>query len=181
MWDSIRGARSRDELTERLGEEAVSAMTSGESNLANDWDETMEEESGGPFVETSANEEFADGTDESNIAEATREAFPTTSTRIAGGTLVRSGESRSGVDFRAAVAPVRRGRGLRNPSELLRHGRCSQRTELTRWAPGSTLDVAPRREHLEGTRHHAIDHQGREPDRSRIQRQGRYQPWQVER
>ena len=33
---------------------------------------------GGPFVETSGNTEFAGGTDESNIPEATREPFPKT-------------------------------------------------------------------------------------------------------
>jgi len=75
----LSGAHSRDDLTERLGEGAVFAMTSGESQLAGDWDKTVEEEQGGPFVETLAEDEFATGTDESNIAEATREPFPKTS------------------------------------------------------------------------------------------------------
>ena len=75
----LKGAHSRDDLTERLGEGAVSAMTSGESQLADDWDKTVEEEQGGPFVETLARDEFAEGTDASNIAEATREPFPKTS------------------------------------------------------------------------------------------------------
>jgi hypothetical protein len=75
----ITGMHSRDDLTEWLGEEAVSAMTSGESQLANDWDKPLEEEKGGPFVETLGRDEFAAGTDASNIDVATREPFPTTS------------------------------------------------------------------------------------------------------
>jgi hypothetical protein len=75
----FKGAHSRDELTERLGEEAVSSMTSGESQLADDWDKPLEEEEGGPFVETEGRDEFASGTDASNIAGATREPFPKTS------------------------------------------------------------------------------------------------------
>jgi hypothetical protein len=66
-------------MAEQLGEEAVSAMTSGESTAEDDWDEHAEEEDGGPFVETSGEEEFATGTDESNTPEATREPFPKTS------------------------------------------------------------------------------------------------------
>ena len=54
-------------------------MTTGEDTLPDSLDESAEEEAGGPFVETPASEEFAEGTDESNIAEATREPFPKTS------------------------------------------------------------------------------------------------------
>lgn len=71
--------RSSDATAEQFGEETVSAMTSGESSNEEDRDEHVEEEDGGPFVETSAEEEFAAGTDESNIADATREPFPKTS------------------------------------------------------------------------------------------------------
>ena len=77
----VKYAHSHDDLTERLGEEAVSSMTSGESRLADDWDKPVEEEEGGPFVETLARDEFAAGTDASNIAGATREPFPKTSNR----------------------------------------------------------------------------------------------------
>ena len=77
----VKYAHSHDDLTERLGEEAVSSMTSGESQLADDWDRPVEEEDGGPFVETLARDEFAAGTDASNIAGATREPFPKTSNR----------------------------------------------------------------------------------------------------
>jgi hypothetical protein len=75
----VKGSHSRDDLTERLGEEAVSSMTSGESQLADDWDKPLEEEDGGPFVETRDRDEFASGTDGSNIVGATREPFPKTS------------------------------------------------------------------------------------------------------
>jgi len=78
----VKHCHSHDDLTERLGEEAVSAMTSGESHLADDWDKALEEESGGPFVETGGRDEFAEGTDASNIGEATREPFPMTSSSI---------------------------------------------------------------------------------------------------
>jgi hypothetical protein len=71
--------RSRDALAEQFGEETVSAMTSGESSREEDRDEDSIEELGGPFVETSASEEFAEGTDDTNIPGATREPFPKTS------------------------------------------------------------------------------------------------------
>ncbi len=41
--------------------------------------DVIPEESGGPFVPSTAGQEFAGGTDESNIPEATREALPRTS------------------------------------------------------------------------------------------------------
>lgn len=75
----VAEAHSSDDMTERLGEEAVSAMTKGGSQHADDWDTPVEEEDGGPFVETGGEEEFATGTDASNTADATREPFPTTS------------------------------------------------------------------------------------------------------
>ena len=71
--------RSQESIAEELGEGAVTNMTTGEDTLPDSLDESSEEETGGPFVETPASEEFAEGTDESNIAEATREPFPKTS------------------------------------------------------------------------------------------------------
>ncbi|HEX4478842.1 MAG TPA: hypothetical protein VH142_27355 [Polyangiaceae bacterium] len=71
--------RSGDTLAEEAGEEAVLAMTTGEDEFPEDRDATVEEESGGPFVETTGAEEYARGTDESNIRGATREPFPRTS------------------------------------------------------------------------------------------------------
>lgn len=75
----VAGPRSKDAMAEQFGEEAVSAMTSGESKASDDWNEHAEEEDGGPFIATSGDEEFATGTDESNTADATREPFPKTS------------------------------------------------------------------------------------------------------
>lgn len=66
-----------DDLAEELAEAAVVSMTTGEDELADELDAAVEEDGGGPFVETSAGAEFAGGTDESNIVEATREPFPT--------------------------------------------------------------------------------------------------------
>ena len=71
--------RSKDATAEQLGEEAVAAMTGGDSVAEENRDERAEEEDGGPFVVTSGTQEFAAGTDESNIPEATREPFPKTS------------------------------------------------------------------------------------------------------
>lgn len=72
----IGAAGSSDDLAEELGEAAVVAMTSGEDELTADLEAEVAEELGGPFIETSGSTEFAGGTDESNIAEATREPFP---------------------------------------------------------------------------------------------------------
>jgi hypothetical protein len=72
-------AGSMDPLAEELGEAFVEAATSGEDAETERHDEITSEEYGGPFVVTNAAEEYADGTDESNIAEATREPFPKTS------------------------------------------------------------------------------------------------------
>jgi hypothetical protein len=70
-------ATEADDLAEELGEGTVFAMTTGEDTVSDDFNRDVEEDWGGPFVETTASTEFAGGTDESNIAEATREPFPT--------------------------------------------------------------------------------------------------------
>jgi hypothetical protein len=72
----IDAPETRDDLAKGLAEAAVSSMTSGEDQLGADLDSVVDEELGGPFLETSGNTEFAGGTDESNIPEATREPFP---------------------------------------------------------------------------------------------------------
>ena len=74
----LRKSRSRDTLAEELGEDVVSAMTSGEDQSERLQDLEVEEESGGPFVRTTAREEYARGTDKSNPRGATREPFPRT-------------------------------------------------------------------------------------------------------
>ena len=68
-----------EELAEELGEAFLQAVTSGEDAEFERREQVTPEESGGPFVPSSAGQEFAGGTDESNIAEATREALPRTS------------------------------------------------------------------------------------------------------
>src|SRR5260221_4224308 len=70
---------TKDGVAEELAEGAVSAMTSGGDGIADDLNQRVDEEDGGPFVETSAAQERAQGTDESNIAGATQEPFPKTS------------------------------------------------------------------------------------------------------
>jgi hypothetical protein len=74
----IKQSHTHDDLAEELGEAAVASMTSGEGQLTEDLEAEVAEERGGPFVKTTAGTEFAEGTDESNIADATREPFPTT-------------------------------------------------------------------------------------------------------
>jgi hypothetical protein len=72
-------AHTRDDLAESLAEEYLRGATSGGEAVAEEQnDEVVPEELGGPFVETSAREEFADGTDESNPADAERAALPLT-------------------------------------------------------------------------------------------------------
>jgi hypothetical protein len=60
-----------------MGEAAVESEVSGDQEAENIRDEDLEEEDGGPFVPTSANQEFAKGTDGSNPADAEPAAFPT--------------------------------------------------------------------------------------------------------
>lgn len=72
-------ARSADAYAEGMGESFIESATSGEGSATFRHEEVTWEEEGGPFVLTTATEEFAEGLDESNIAEATREALPTTS------------------------------------------------------------------------------------------------------
>jgi hypothetical protein len=74
----VTESRSTDDLAEELGEEAVAEMTSGEDQRERLLDEQVDDERGGPFVETGGSQEYAGGTDASNPATATREPFPTT-------------------------------------------------------------------------------------------------------
>ncbi len=72
-------AHSSEELAEELGESFVATVTSGEEQGLERHDRITPDESGGPFVPSTAAQEFAEGTDASNIAEATREPLPRTS------------------------------------------------------------------------------------------------------
>ena len=75
----LKGPRAREPLAEERGETFIEAATSGEDGEEDRRDRITAEEVGGPFVVTLAGEEFAAGTDESNIAEALREPLPRTS------------------------------------------------------------------------------------------------------
>jgi hypothetical protein len=70
-------ARAGEELAESLAEGFLTAATTAEDQAEDDRDAVNEEEIGGPFTETTAGEEFANGTDDSNPADAGREPFPT--------------------------------------------------------------------------------------------------------
>jgi hypothetical protein len=74
----LSAERSDDAFAEELGEEAVEAMTTGEYQGEDGLDQVVEEERGGPFVESTAGIEYAEGTDPSNPSTATREPFPKT-------------------------------------------------------------------------------------------------------
>ncbi len=69
-------ARVRDDLAEELAEEFLASATSAEEALPEALEGEVPEERGGPFVYTSAKEEFAKGIDKSNPRSAEKEAFP---------------------------------------------------------------------------------------------------------
>ena len=77
-----------DDLAETLAEEFVHSATSGEDHTEDALDQMVPEEIGGPFLETSAEEEFADDIDESNPEDAEPEAMP----RAVGGVVGRPRE-----------------------------------------------------------------------------------------
>ncbi|MEO6952643.1 MAG: hypothetical protein ABI321_12585 [Polyangia bacterium] len=70
------GKNKNDALGQELGREFVETVTSGEDEGTELRDEDTDEEVGGPFVITTDAQELADGEDESNPADATREPFP---------------------------------------------------------------------------------------------------------
>jgi hypothetical protein len=76
----LSGFRTVDPLAEELGEAFLESATSGEDSEPERRERIFTEEEGGPFVRTRASQEFAYDFDESNIAEATREPLPKTST-----------------------------------------------------------------------------------------------------
>lgn len=77
-------AHTRDDLAESLAEDFLQAATSGEDVAEESGDEVVPEELGGPFIETSASEEFASGTDESNPPDAETEPLPLSGPGIVG-------------------------------------------------------------------------------------------------
>jgi hypothetical protein len=75
----LDGPRSpNDDLAEERGEEVVEKATTGEDAGEESLNQRVPEEEGGPFVETSGAQEFAEGADASNPKGAFREPFPTT-------------------------------------------------------------------------------------------------------
>lgn len=70
-------AHTRDALAEELAAGFLTSATSGEESLQEARDNENTDETGGPFVTTTAKQEFAKGTDASNPRGAFREAFPT--------------------------------------------------------------------------------------------------------
>ena len=70
-------ARIHDDLAENLAEDYLQAATQG-MEVEEDHDQIVPEELGGPFIETSAAEEFALDTDEANPEDASREPLPRT-------------------------------------------------------------------------------------------------------
>jgi hypothetical protein len=69
-------AHSDDDLAETLAEDFLRSATTGEDSEDDTMDQIVPEEIGGPFVETSAAEEFALGPDESNPDDAMVEPLP---------------------------------------------------------------------------------------------------------
>ena len=68
-------ARIRDDLAEDLAEDYLQAATQG-MEVEEIHDQVVPEEIGGPFVETTAADEFAHDTDEANPVDASREPLP---------------------------------------------------------------------------------------------------------
>jgi hypothetical protein len=73
-----RSGHAKDDLAEEMGEAYVETATSGEDENEEVFDQSVPEETGGPFVPSTGAQEFAEGTDESNPKGAKREPFPTT-------------------------------------------------------------------------------------------------------
>jgi hypothetical protein len=70
-------AHVSDDLAESLAEDFVQSAVSGQEGDERHQDEVVPEELGGPFVETTAEEEFAAGSDDSNPPDGDKEAVPT--------------------------------------------------------------------------------------------------------
>jgi hypothetical protein len=69
-------AHIKDDLAESLAEEYIQAATRGAEPDDEALDGVVPEELGGPFVETSAAEEFANDVDEANPPDAEAEPLP---------------------------------------------------------------------------------------------------------
>jgi hypothetical protein len=69
-------ARIDDTLAESLAEEFLQSATRGEDSVEDALDEVVPEEIGGPFIETSAADEFAHDIDAANPEDAEAEPLP---------------------------------------------------------------------------------------------------------
>lgn len=70
-------AHTKDQLAETLAEEFLQSATSAQEVTEDVRDAIVPEELGGPFLQATADEEFADDVDETNPRDAERAAFPT--------------------------------------------------------------------------------------------------------
>ena len=77
-------ARIPDDLAESLAEEFLESATSGEDVAEERQNQIVPEELGGPFLESSAEQEFASGTDASNPEDAEQEPLPRTGAGLVG-------------------------------------------------------------------------------------------------
>ena len=73
-----RPGQREDTLAEPAAQEFLTGATGGDDAVEEAQQEVVEEEFGGPFVESTSDVEFAGGTDASNPEGATREPFPKT-------------------------------------------------------------------------------------------------------
>lgn len=73
---SVHRGTAIDEA-ELLGEHYIANALTGEATLPDTLDEVSAEEDGGPYLETSAEKEFAKDIDASNPRGSHKEAFPT--------------------------------------------------------------------------------------------------------
>ena len=73
----VDATSTEDPVATLLGVEFVETVTNAQDEGQEVLDRHTPEEDGGPFIETSAQTEFASDVDESNIEGALREPFPT--------------------------------------------------------------------------------------------------------
>jgi|HubBroStandDraft_1064217.scaffolds.fasta_scaffold53033_3 hypothetical protein len=76
--EAFVGTHTKDDLAEEMGETWVETATTGEDTSQAVFSQDVPEDEGGPFVTTTAGQEFAEGTDASNPQTAKREPFPRT-------------------------------------------------------------------------------------------------------
>jgi hypothetical protein len=68
--------RVRDDLAEMMAEEFLSSASSGEEQTQEGRDQVVAEELGGPFIQSTDEEEMADDVDGNNPIDAEPEPFP---------------------------------------------------------------------------------------------------------